>query len=619
MILKRFRLFTQAVARSSALQLLCASSLLVGCAAQSPPETGGFAMQISALTGTCGSASTTSPLSDIRSFTLVVRGPDFTPDKNGNVPAADKAPAGQWSFDSAFNGSSKSITFAGIQAGSPREVTLLGKTQDGTASWFARKSALTINKNETLVVDVTLMAAEGFTCVGPDAGIYKLAFPVATRIASDKILITGGFSDYAADGPDFKLTGAVSQAWLFDPAKGTFTDAGQLTAARGGHSAIYLPKSSKILIFGGTTKMSVKGDGSAPPAWNPADAVNPRWELCSLDTNNRLKCSTDATIQDNVKPRVMPNLMLLTADYVVASGGAPWPTTDAQDFRYADLFDPTLATQVEGGKGGFVKLKPGALAMNGSRAGSAVVPFVTPTTTGALRYLVWGGNEEIATSGTVPSAPGKVVEFFLESSNLGDGRFDDTYALLGPDGKPAPDDTSTNGSLFFPTLSALGPATLDSGDKIERFAAIGGTRWKDNGKGGVWAKPSADDAYLLTVNDTQKTITIQKMPGMTTGVYLHTATATGGHVVVGGGLTGLKGGGATLFDFAPNPDDLLGVLVPSDPVPPAAATFIARGAIASQKLSNDCILMFGGVADFSDLTSHDGGASDVYCPGFLAQ
>ncbi len=587
--------------------LTCAVAALAGCATQPVPaeETGGFALKVSALTGTCGSTSTNSPLGEIRKFKLIVREPNAD-----GLLTQIMAP-----LEASFNGTSKGISFTGIPAGSPREVTLLGYTQDGKPSWFARKSALTINKLETQTVDVTLMAAEGFTCVGPEAGVNKLAFPVVTRIASDKILITGGFADATVDGADLKLGLPQSQAWLFDPAKGTFTDAGQLAAPRGGHSAVYLPKSGKILIVGGAKEMKVKADGSAPPVWTPATAVTPRWEVCKLNDKNQLECSSDDSIQDNVRPRVMPNLMVLTADYVVATGGAPWPTTDSTDFRCADLFDPTLTSQVIGGKGGFVKLKAGALCMNGSRAGSAIAPFATPTDAGTLRYLIWGGNQTISASG-VSSAPGKVVESFLESSNLGDGRFNDDYTLVGVDGKATTDYSEATGSLFFPTLSSLGTATLDSGEKVERFAAIGGTRWKD----GVWAKPNKEDAYLLTVNDAKKTITIQKMPGLGAGVYLHSATSTGGHVVVTGGLTGLKGGGATMTNFEVNPDDLLGPLfINPDSATDAAAAFIPRGALATTKLSNDCIMLFGGVADFDDLKTHDGGASDVYCPGFLAQ
>ena len=599
MTLKRSRLH-------AATGLSCAFALLAACATQpgagSAAASSEVALKVSALTGTCGSVSTNSPLGEIRNFKLVRTGPN------------DKGQVETQMIAAAFNGSAKSITFSNIDVGSPLQVTLLGYTQDGVVSWFARKSAVTLNKLETQTVDVTLMASEGFTCVGPDAGLSKLVFPVLTPIGADKILITGGFGDATLSGTDLKLSLPQTQAWLFDSAKGTFTDAGQLSSARGAHSAIYLPKSQKILVVGGTTAMTLKADGSTPPSWNVADAVSQRWELCALGANNQLSCSTDQTIQDNVQARVMPNLLLLTADYVVASGGAPWPTVETTNYLSGDLFDPTLVTQVDGGLGGFAKLNNGALKMNGSRAGSAVAQFVTPSSYGTFRYLIWGGNESISAQG-VPSAAGKVIDIALESSNLGDVRFDDSYALIGTDGKPTTDYSEANGSLFFPTLSALGPSTLDSGAVVERFAAIGGARYNN----GVWAAPSKDDAFLLTVNDAQKTITIQKMPGLSAGVYLHSATSTGGHVVVSGGLTGLKGGGATLTDFAPNAADPFGPLTVGDTPPTAAATFIARGALAATKLSNDCIFLFGGVADFDDLKVHPGGASDVYCPGFLAQ
>ena len=109
MTLKHFRLVAVAAGWS------CALSLLAGCATQPVPETGDFAMKVSALTGTCGSASTNSPLGEIRSFKLIVR----EPNDQGVLSTIA-------TMDSSFNGSSKSITFTGIPAGSPREVTLLG-------------------------------------------------------------------------------------------------------------------------------------------------------------------------------------------------------------------------------------------------------------------------------------------------------------------------------------------------------------------------------------------------------------------------------------------------------------------------------------------------------------
>lgn len=579
-----------------------ASALLVATACASgpqPPATGGFAMQVSALAASCGSASTNSPLGEIRGFKLLVR------DENQNLVTPP--------LDLPFAAGSKSITFTNIPAGSPRDVTLLAFGSGAAPTYFARKAGLTINKLETQQVDVTLMASEGFTCVGPEGGFPINAFPVATRIAGDKILLTGGFTEVVPDGLDLQLKSPTRQAWVFDPARGTFTDVGQTLVARAGHSAVYLTKSNKILIVGGANQMRLKADGSAPPAWKPEDKVDPKWEVCSFGADNKLACSTDATQQSLLLPRVMPNLMLLTADYVIVAGGAPWPSTDNGGYRAAELFDPSIPSQVDGGKGSFAALPPNAIAANGVRSGAAVAAFTQLTETNTQHYLIWGGNEPFGGSGTA-----KVVESLRESSDLGSAYFKDQYALQNPDGTPLTEYQDAGGALFFSTLSALGPATLESGETVERFAAIGGIRHN----GTAWVKPQKDDAYLLTVSDKRNVITIQKMAGqLADGVYLHAATSTGGHIVVSGGFSAIKGAAATLTDFAPDPANPLGPLVGS--VPAAAKSFVPRGAAASWKLSNDCILLYGGVADFEDLkatgTEHALGASDVYCPGFLAQ
>lgn len=580
---------------------------LTACAAQTPTESGHIALEVSALSGTCGSAASAAPLSEIKSFKLVVR----QPNGDGTFSVLGKT------LTSGFSGG-KTITFSEVPAGSALEVTLTGLLGNGTTAWFARKSSLTVKKQETQAVDVTLMASEGFTCVGlTDTNVNKLAFPAATTIAGGKILITGGFADKVVDGTDFVLSSALSKAYIFDPAKGTLKEAGNLSAARGAHSVVYLTKSNKILVVGGVQQMRVKADGTEPPRWSPTDKASPLWELCSLDNADHLSCTTDNDSQLNLRARVLPNLMPLTADYVVVSGGAPWPTTDTGEYRCADLFDPTLTSQVDGGKGAFAKLKAGDTCMNAPRATSAVAQFSRVGQNGTLNYLIWGGNEAIV-GGATNTPAGKPVESFVESTNLGSGFFNDAYTLTG-------DYDEKNGTLFFSTLVSLGTAkTQDAAgadEIVDLFAAVGGARYSDGAK---WQKPSKDDAYFLVVhaasNGKGASINIKRMGGMTDGMYMGNATATGGHVVVTGGFTDIKGGGATLTQFDAVDGDPLAPLVGS--VPPAASSFIPRGALSASRLSNDCILLFGGVTDFNDLHSPDPatniGANDVYCPGFLA-
>src|SRR5437870_2585771 len=72
----------------------------------------------------------------------------------------------------------------------------------------------------------------------------------ATLLTNGKVLIAGGLSFGFPES-------ILASAELYDPSTGTFTRTGDMTTARGGHSAILLPD-GRVLMLGGSGNTSVE-------------------------------------------------------------------------------------------------------------------------------------------------------------------------------------------------------------------------------------------------------------------------------------------------------------------------------------------------------------------------
>jgi hypothetical protein len=57
----------------------------------------------------------------------------------------------------------------------------------------------------------------GMSCVPTPSGIQNTVFPAAVTLGDGRILVTGGFTQVTGGG----LTGASTQAFLFDPRNGS--------------------------------------------------------------------------------------------------------------------------------------------------------------------------------------------------------------------------------------------------------------------------------------------------------------------------------------------------------------------------------------------------------------
>ncbi len=577
-----------------ALTAVMACLVLSACAVADvePVGDGPLGLSIRALSSTCSGTPNANPFQDVKNIAISVRAEDIE------------------AFGQSVTLKGKSIKVAEVPAGSGREITLLGKNAAGKKLWFGRKSGVKVVKNTTTNLDITLMALDAFTCVSPvSAKASSVIFPSVTRFANGKVLITGGFALAKTSGKNLLLTQPLDRAYIFDANTGKMRELKnqeRMNEGRGGHSAVYLPASNRVLIVGGAREMTAPTNKSGPPTWQPAKATNITYEIFDVATEKFLK-PFDASLGHSVK-RVFPNLMALAGDYVVSLGGAQWPTSltaDQQTYLNSDLydpqapFDPTLNSKDER-LGAFVK-NGAALPLTEVRAGAALA-FVGTTALGVSKYLIWGGG-------------GTVAEVFTESSSPGDGTFDNTYVIEG-------DIIKKKGSLYFSSLTSLGASAGNDG----RFLSIGGIR--HDGK--KWLAPSADDAYLVvltTPDKGKKRINTIRISGLGAGIYMHQASLTDdNHVLVSGGFNKFgQPSSVTMrtFDISPIQDKAnmdkaaAGKLKLSLKEPASAKAFVKRGGHGAVRLNNDCILAFGGVTDLVDLLKTGEAASDIYCPQHL--
>lgn len=534
------------------------------------PGTAPFALTVRALTSSCGGTLGANPIAEVQSYTLVVR---------------DEA--GSEIYRKAVPKSGTTLTAAEVPAGSGRELSLLGNV-GGAVKWYARRSGQKIVKNTTSDFDMTLMSLDSFTCISPEAGAAaNVLLPAVTPIGRGQVLISGGFGVAVVNGTKTELTGAQDTAWIFDAESGVLREVknkARMKAARAGHNAIFLPKSNRVLIVGGAQRMVHDSAVPGPPTWSPSDGVNLAYEVFDVETEtfNAPKSNEFAV------KRVLPNLMPISDDYVVSLGGGVWPISKVSDpatYMNSNLYDPT-----EGSHGAFVKVGS-ALPLNAVRSGAAIASLGS-TPDGGAKYLIWGGDD------------GKQrAEVFRESTDPGDGIFDGGFVVAG-------DVTSYPGGLHFASLTATGDAEVTiAGVKrtLPQFLSVGGVR--HDGKN--WLPPNKDDVYIVTVDEEKHRIETQRVAGFDVGIYLHQAhLSDAGHVVVAGGFSDHAGTASfTLREYD--------VKKRTFSTPKAAGAFVKRGGHGALTLTNDCMLMFGGVASYGDLVKPQSVASDIYCPGHL--
>ena len=246
----------------------------------------------------------------------------------------------------------------------------------------------------------------------------------ATRLADGKVLVAGGFDDWAA----------LATAEIYDPAARTWTPTGSMIEGRGYHTATLLPD-GKVLVAGGRSNNSSTGLAlSSAELYDPTTGT---WNQTA--SMSRGRTGHTATL--------LPGNRVL-----IAGAGVDGMRVDVADT--AEIYDPANGTWARTGN------------MTAARAGHVAVLLQTG------EVLAAGGNDSIAGAFDVGTGPA------LQSAELYDpatGQWTATGAMRRP-------------LIFSTGTLLAGGDVLVAGGRVGGNGVSSGTSSYDTGEGSAFVE-----------------------------------------------------------------------------------------------------------------------------------
>jgi len=515
------------------------------------------------------------------------------------VKIVDKSDGLTTVADEEFSAEGSTLSLEDVPESAHLELTVLGLGGGRDEPvYYGRYKNLSVTKNETSKVDMTLMRYADFSCPKKRPnGAPNVMFPSIVNLPDGRILIIGGFAKAVEESGRWQITTATDRAYVFDPKTGELRQTkNNMNAGRGAAGAVYLPKSKLVLVAGGAETMYMEKGGACFPFYflkDKAGDVGFTYELFNVDTETFISWKDgwpDANHQ-MVKQarRVFPALSVNNDGSVLVTGGGQWPSCQTQmetdsDYRVAEFYRP----KSENYDGGFVD-SFNALTMKAMRSGHTSVLLETKD---KLNYhLFWGGSTD-----------GAEAEIYKESSGQLDGNYGAFSEVVWLD-KTA----YKSKRPFFHTMTPLRDRT---------FLLVGGANYKSGMK-----VPSASDAFLIKATSEQK-IGVSALDGLGVGRYFHAAaTYDADHVVVVGGFSSAMKGEDQVFAESATADIRFFDLAANKLSEPTDAKGLARGGLVAAPVNNDCLLLAGG-ADSPGAGLEFGGKSlplvvEAYCPSMV--
>ncbi len=460
----------------------------------------------------------------------------------------------------------QAVKLSRVPAGPDREVIVFA--QGASQQWYGRDTGVDVVRNADNSAAMVLTRMGGMSCAPTPQGIVNTVFPAAVTLGDGRVLVTGGFTQVA----DGKLTGASSQAFLFDPRTGLSEPLGSIGVGRAGHAAVYLEATNKVVLIGGMTELSIDTGTLFPYTFDSADGLDD-YVLFDVAT----KAFTPGT-ERMVAKRGFPRTALMSDGTVLITGGGEWPIDpDGTDQIEADFFDPE-ANDLRGG------LQDMAAPLRSFywRAGHSMT-FIGNSDEGLSSYLIWGGT-------TPNRSLGHPAEVYRQSGRQRDG-VNGTFAEVIITGEVPP-------FSYFHETTRLADG---------RFLATGGARTN----GSVLEAPVAEEAWLLTYNAVpQPVLQTVQVPGFGPGRVFHTAlTSDGVTVSVIGGWSPLNPAETVVKSF-----DALARAWRNEDGANAGTT--GRGGHAAVLTPSGAILLVGGEASGSTAPTARM-AAEIYTPATL--
>jgi len=546
---------------------------LVACGADGPGE-GAIGVVATALKSTCETG--TAPQAAVDLVQVLVTG--AARDTGKTVILAEGS--------AKITAATQDVSLGSVPAGLDNVVTVLGftpgqDTSKDAPAWFGRRREVAVAQDRTTAVEMVLTRYGAFTCVGAPQTYTQRAFPASVALGDGRVLITGGFTTSTDNGDgSFALGGAAKNAYIYDPAKGEVTEVGAMTAARAGHAMVYLPLAGgeKVLVFGGTTKMTLKA-GDFPFQVDTADSLN-SYEIFDLATSTFSEAGVDhsGNVKQMALRRVFPTVSRLFDNTVLITGGGKWPL-DAANYNTAEMWAPYGDKDAAGvASGGLLSLQ-NSLVLNRQHNGAAMAKL-EDTSQGLTRTLVVGGTTEADA----------VVEIFTQSSKQEAGA-SGAFRARSVGGLPL---------LFFPTLTPLSETSNGS----KQFLVAGGAVYQNAALTAPQPK-----AWVLTI-DSADVVTAEAIDAPCAARFFHKTAGSfeaDSAVLLGGYMdfNGVANGGACAFDFATK----------TFATPTAGqAEFFARAGHSVERLIDDTLLVVGGLVDAPGLSDGTQGLLELYAP-----